>query len=453
MALLDPPSIEESAEVAAAEEAVAQGLAVVRPPDPEVAEPHLRSLGLQAELDSLRAQHADWEQARKGWEHERSQLIAERDLVEQLRKSWEQERTQLLDELKAVGERWEAEKEAVLEHELELELTQKQLADLQSSSSELQQKLSAAEQEAADEHKQITSLQDEMAETSRRLEMRESEMEQWSGRLGELQAQVDELLENDTSLRQELEELQLLHEDLEETVVERRRELKSLRVSEAEARALAESAKAIRAEAEQSVQAAQQELQALKQSQETELRSLEERLAHLSAQAEVAQNSANDEAVKEAERRHMAAEKRLIEVYGELESLKKDGSDRERLERRCLLLETDLKAANQELMTLERNQSRLDAEKQQLSEELEKLKANPAAAAPSAGDEAEIRQWKIRADDLRESLRKQRTENERLQERVDVLIKAKELEEKQRKEVESRLRTALRIQARQQGGF
>jgi len=60
---------------------------------------------------------------------------------------------------------------------------------------------------------------------------------------------------------------------------------------------------------------------------------------------------------------------------------------------------------------------------------------------------------KIRADDLRESLRKQRTENERLQERVDVLIKAKELEEKQRKEVESRLRTALRIQARQQGGF
>jgi hypothetical protein len=35
----------------------------------------------------------------------------------------------------------------------------------------------------------------------------------------------------------------------------------------------------------------------------------------------------------------------------------------------------------------------------------------------------------------------------------DVLIKAKELEEKQRKEVESRLRTALRIQARQQTGL
>lgn len=463
VALLDPPSVEESAEVAVAEEAVAQGLAVVRPPDPEVAEPHLRSLGLQAELDSLRAQHADWEQARKSWDQERSQLMAERDLVEQLRKSWEEERTQLLGELKTVGESWAADKEALLEHELELELTQKQLADLQSSSGDLQQKLTSAEQEAADELKQITSLQDEMAETSRRLELRETEMEQWSGRMGELQAQVTELLENDVNLRQELEELQLLHEDLEETVVERRRELKALRVSENEARAYAEECKSFRAEAEQLVQDAQGEVQALKQAHESELRALEERLEksrerqeELQRQVEEAKNSVNDEAVKEADRRHMAAEKRLIEVYAELESLKKDGSDRERLERRCLLLETDLKAANQELMTLERNQANFESEKQQLSDQLEKLKANPvsmAVAATGGGDEAEIRQWKLRADDLRESLRKQRTENERLQERVDVLIKAKELEEKQRKEVESRLRTALRIQARQQGGF
>jgi len=457
VALLDPPPVEESAEVAAAEEAVAQGLAVVRPPDPDVAEPHLRSLGLQAELDSLRAQHADWEQARKSWDQERSQLIAERDLVEQLRKSWEQERTQLVAELKEVGARGAADKEALQEHELELELTQTQLADLQSSSSDLQQQLTSAQQDAADELKQITSLQDEMAETSRRLELRETEMEQWSGRMGEMQAQVDELLENDTNLRQEMEELQLLHEDLEETVVDRRRELKALRISESESRALAVEAKAFRAEAEQMVQAARDELQRLKQSHQAESRALEAQQEALLCQVEEAKNNVNDDAVKEAERRHMAAEKRLIEVFGELESLKKDGSDRERLERRCLLLETDLKAANQELMTLERNQASFESEKQQLSDQLARLQANPvtaaASVAPGAGDDAEIRQWKLRADDLRESLRKQRTENERLQERVDVLIKAKELEEKQRKEVESRLRTALRIQARQQGGF
>ena len=179
----------------------------------------------------------------------------------------------------------------------------------------------------------------------------------------------------------------------------------------------------------------------------------EEREEEHKVLAAQAKNTDNDEAVKEAERRHLLAERRLIEVNAELESLRKDGGDRERLERKCLLLENDLKAANQELMTLERGQSRLETEKQQLAEELEKVKAGGAAGGGAVVDEAEIRQWKLRADDLRESLRKQRTENERLQERVDVLIKAKELEEKQRKEVESRLRTALRIQARQQGGF
>ena len=97
VALLDPPSV-ESAEIAVAEEAVAQGLAVVRPPDPEVAEPALRSLGLQAEIDSLRAQQSEWELARKAWDQERALLISERDMVDQLRKGWEEERAQLVSE-------------------------------------------------------------------------------------------------------------------------------------------------------------------------------------------------------------------------------------------------------------------------------------------------------------------------------------------------------------------
>lgn len=440
VALLEPPSI-ESAEVAVAEEAVAQGLAVVRPDTS--GESSLRGLGLQAELDSLRAQQADWEQARKAWDQERAQLVSERDMVEQQRRAWETERSELQDK--------------VAESELELELTQRHLAELQSSSSDLQARLTSAEQEAADELKQLTSLQDEMAETSRRLERRESEMEQWSSRLDELQATVDELRETEGNLRLEVEELDLLREDLEETIVERRRELKVLRASEAEARAYAEECKVFRDEAEGKIAAAQSEIQALRQRQESELKALEERsrqqLEELQALAEQAKNSVNQDAVREAERRHLEAEKRLIEVNAELDTLRKDGGDRERLERRCLLLENDLKAANQELMTLERSQSRLETEKQQMSEELEKARAAVAAGGGGAADEGEIRQWKLRADDLRESLRKQRTENERLQERVDVLIKAKELEEKQRKEVESRLRTALRIQARQQGGF
>ncbi len=476
VALLDPPSIE------IAEEAVAQGLAVVRPPDPEVAEPALRSLGLQAEIDSLRAQQGEWEQNRKAWEQERSQLIAERDLVESLRRSWDEERGQLeqarlsweAERAQLVSERdldeqlresWADERTSLqdkaAELELELELTQKQLADVQSSSGDLQTRLNSAEQEAADELKQITALQDEMAETSRRLELREGEMEQWSRRLGELQASLDEVRETESNLRLEMEELELLKEDLEETIVERRRELKALRASESEARAYAEECKGIREGAEAEIAAAQNELVSYRQTHQDELSSLGSRLAAaLQREEELKQvaGSANQEAVKEAERRHLEAERRLIEVNSELDSLRRDGSDRERLERKCLLLENDLKAANQELMTLERAQSRLETEKQQLAEELEKVKAGSggpvlAAAAAGAGDEAEIKQWKIRADDLRESLRKQRTENERLQERVDVLIKAKELEEKQRKEVESRLRTALRIQARQQGGF
>lgn len=476
VALLDPPSI-ESAEVAVAEEAVAQGLAVVRPPDPEVAEPALRSLGLQAEIDSLRAQQSEWEQARKAWDQERAQLVSERDRVEQFRKSWDEERaelelarqswdeerTQLVSERdldEQLRESWNDERaslhEKASELELELELTQKQLADFQSKSGELQTRLTAAEQEAADELKQITSLQDEMAETSRRLELRENEMEQWSRRLGELQATLDEVRETESNLRLEMEELELLKEDLEETIVERRRELKALRVSESEARAYAEECKAIRDSADAKIQAAQAEVVSLRQSHQDEVKGLGERLAASLQREEelkaVARN-VNQDAVKDAERRHLEAERRLIEVNSELESLRRDGSDRERMERKCLLLENDLKAANQELMTLERAQSRLETEKQQLAEELEKAKAGAGGGGGGAADEAEIKQWKLRADDLRESLRKQRTENERLQERVDVLIKAKELEEKQRKEVESRLRTALRIQARQQGGF
>ncbi len=488
VALLDPPSV-ESAEVAVAEEAVAQGLAVVRPPDPEVAEPALRSLGLQAEIDSLRAQQADWELARKAWDQERAQLISEREMVEQFRRSWDEERAQLVSErdlaeqqrkseneerARLVAERdleeqlresWNDERTALqdkaAELELELELTQKQMADFQASNLDLQTRLTAAEQDAADELKQITSLQDEMAETSRRLESRENEMEQWSRRLGELQAMLDEVRETESNLRMEMEELELLKEDLEETIVERRRELKALRISEAEARAYAEECKLFRESAEAEIQAAQGELVSLRQSHQDEVKVLGERLAssllreeELKALATEAKNNVNQDALRDAERRHLEAEKRLIEVNAELDSLRRDGSDRERLERRCLLLENDLKAANQELMTLERSQSRLETEKQQLAEEMEKLKvAGTGSAGAPASDEAEIRQWKLRADDLRESLRKQRTENERLQERVDVLIKAKELEEKQRKEVESRLRTALRIQARQQGGF
>jgi chromosome segregation ATPase len=437
VALLDPPSI-ESAEVAVAEEAVAQGLAVVRPDTS--GESSLRGLGLQAELDSLRAQQVDWEQARRTWDQERAQMLAEREAAEQQRRSWEAERSELQDKV-AAGE-------------LELELTQRHLAEQQSSIGELKARLTSAEQEAADELKQLTSLQDEMATTSRMLERRELEAEQWSTRVNELQTALDELRQTEGNLRLELEELDLLREDLEETIVERRRELKALRHSEGEARAYAEECKVFREEAEGKIAAAQAEVQVLRQRQESELKSLEERSRQqreeLQALAEQARNSVNQDAVKEAERRHLEAEKRLIEANAELETLRKDSADRERLERRCLLLENDLKAANQELMTLERSQSRLEGEKQQISEELEKLKA---AGAAGGADEAEIRQWKLRADDLRESLRKQRTENERLQERVDVLIKAKELEEKQRKEVESRLRTALRIQNRQQGSF
>jgi chromosome segregation protein len=413
---------------------------------------------VQPEADS-------WQQERQAlldeWQREKQQLTAD----------WQQERRHLQQELADLENRLHSEKaewqqkaeESASEAQLELELTQQQAVDLQDQ-------LDQARREIESETAQITHLQDELGELMRRVEAKEAAQEKLLASVQELEQSLQEAQDRCLTLEGEAEERELLKEDLEETIIDRRRELKTLRQSENEARAFAEECKQARLEAEQRVQAAEGELVRLRQVHQQEVSQLAERLdrsrlrqEELQTQVEVAQASAaSQDALKEAERRHLEAEKQLILVRDELFELKRDGSDRERLERRCLLLENDLKAANQELMSLERSQTQWDSEKQQLTEEIARLKvtppspfvSGPVAGAPvsTGGDEAELRQWKLRADDLRESLRKQRSENERLQERVDVLIKAKELEEKQRKEVESRLRTALRIQARQQGG-
>lgn len=432
--------------------------------EPEVAEsPSIE----EVPAATVEAPTVDWEKERSeltlAWEQERKQWLAERD---ELSARWQQERSDLQQELSELGARLNEEKEDLRQRlsalesqagdaELELELIRKQANDLQDQ-------LEAAHKEIESETHQVTRLQDELAEAMRRVESAEGRHEELQAAQQEVQNQLQQAQERIQELETQNEELDLLREDLEETIVDRRREVKTLRASEAEARAYAEECKLFRVEAEQRVQNAEGEQERLRRVHEQELKQLEElverahaRQEELVAQAEAAKQSVNQEALKEAERRHLEAERQLIQVRGELDALKKDGGDRERLERRCLLLENDLKAANQELMALERTQSRWETEKQQLTEELTRLKSAPAPA-PTGGapvDEAELRQWKIRSEELREGLRKQRTENERLQERIEVLIKAKELEEKQRKEVESRLRTALRIQARQQQGY
>lgn len=293
------------------------------------------------------------------------------------------------------------------------------------------------------------------------------QLEAERGRCQELQVQVDEL--------------ELLREDLEETIVARRRELKVLRQFEVEAKASVdearlesgeagtrltmvlrefESAQAVHAQEvaalQDQVRALQGQLAAGASSQEldqvravaaAEVAALQNEVRSL--QEQLATRPTGDEALRDAERRHLDAERRLVAVKQELDEARSGGAS-ERLERRCLLLETDLKAANQELMALERLQQRWETERTVLNDQITALRNNRPSAA--GGDEGgEIGQWKSRCDDLRETLRKQRADNDRLQERIEVLMKAKDLEEKQRKEVESRLRTALRIQARQQG--
>lgn len=360
----------------------------------------------------------------------------------------------LQSERDGLAERLEQSEAAAAHFELELELTQQQ-------SSELRNEVDSLRQELESEVGQMGNLQDEMAEVMRRLESREASVLELEKQLAQAQECLQVEQDRSAELTGQLEELDLLREDLEETIVDRRREVKALRQSEAKAREYAEECKVVRVEAESQAEKAKAEQERLRNQHEEELAQIEARLevaqqrqAELLKQLAEAEKAAgevaNQAAVEEAERRHLAAEKRLVEVYAELEASRKGNVDRERLERRCILLENDLKAANQELVSMERLQSRWETEKQQMEEQLARAKAAPAAATV---DEGEVRVLKIRCDELRDSLRKQRSENERLVERVDILVKAKELEEKRREEVESRLRTALRIQSRQQQGY
>lgn len=353
-----------------------------------------------------------------------------------------------------LAERLEQSEAATAHFELELELTQQQ-------SSKLRSEVGSLRQELESEVGQMGSLHDEMAEVMRRLESREASILEMQTQLAQTQECLQVEQDRSAELTGQLEELDLLREDLEETIVDRRREVKALRVSEAKAREYAEECKVIRVEAEGQAEKARLEQERLRKQHEEELAQIEARLEvaqqrqqelleQLAEAQQAAGEVANQAAVEDAERRHLAAEKRLVEVYAELEASRKGSADRERLERRCILLENDLKAANQELLSMERLQSRWETEKQQMQEELSRAKAAPAVATM---DEGEVRVLKIRCEELRDSLRKQRSENERLVERVDILMKAKELEEKRREEVESRLRTALRIQSRQQQGY
>ena len=331
--------------------------------------------------------------------------------------------------------------------ELELELTQRHFEEARSELEQFRQEMDS-------EASQTAALQDELAEVARRLDSREASHLQLAVELEQLQACLVVEQQRSEELAGQVEELDLLKEDLEETIVDRRREVKALRLSENQARAQVAEAEQVRAQAEMLIRQAEEKAAALEaalaaaqqqhQKEAAEARQREEALQQQAA-------GASREELEAAERRHMDAERRLIEVYSELESLRKDGSDREKMERRSLLLDKDLKAGNQELMALERLQSRWETEKQQMEAELAKAKAQAPGAA--VVDESELNQYKLRCEDLRDSLRKQRAENEKLVERCDVLLKAKDLVENQRKEVESRLRTALRIQARQQGGY
>ena len=413
-----PPVEEPVAEIASAV-AVVEAPPVEAPPE---------SSALQAELDELRnhVHHLEFELELQQQQGQESQSQVERyrlDLESEIRQM-----AVLQDELAEAVRRAEA-------RERDLEALRAEHSRLESSAQVFQ----VGHQQLQDQYQ---SLQAELEELRAQLQESEASHEE---RLAELQT--------------ELEEADLLKEDLEETIVDRRRELKALRQSEAEARQYCDESKSLVEAAEARASQAEVEAQRLKQAQEAELARLEEAIGRqrqreedLLAQVEEARQSANQGAVAEAERRHLDAERRLAQAYEELQKLRQEGSrssEHERLERRCVLLENDLKAANQDLMSMERLRSRWDEEKQQLTEELQKARAQGAAGG--GADEGELRQWKLRCEDLREAARTKQSEIERLRERVDVLVKAKEFEEKQRKEVESRLRTALRIQSRQQG--
>ncbi len=425
----EEPSVAASAADQAAAAVVAAEVAVALVDPPAAAEPQF-----QAELEELRNQvhHLEFELELQQQQSQEWQAQADRyrhDLENELHQM-----ARLQDELAESVRRAEA-------RERELETLRAEYQSLETSVQVFQ----VGHQQLQEQHRLALG----------RLE----EAEQQLGQLSELREANEAQAEQLSELQTQVEELDLLKEDLEETIVDRRRELKALRQSEAEARQYCDESRSLVEAAEARAAAAESECQRLKQAQELELARLEETIGRhrqreeeLLAQVEEARNSVNREAVADAERRHLDAERRLAQVYEEMQKLRQEGtrsSEQERLERRCVLLENDLKAANQDLMSMERLRSRWDEEKQQLTEELQKLKAAPAISG--GADEGELRQWKLRCEDLREAARTKQSEIERLRERVDVLLKAKEFEEKQRKEVESRLRTALRIQSRQQG--
>jgi len=290
-----------------------------------------------------------------------------------------------------------------------------------------------------------------------------------SGDLAErLQAQAAELelaQARVEALQGELEELDLLREDLEESIIDRRREVKALRQSEREARQFAEECGAFRSEAETRVRLAESVAETMRTAQQQssdELKELRERLAaeeklrlEATANLEVHQG-----AFQAARRRLLDAERRATEsaaqvqaLQTQIETLKAQPAVDPSLQRRCELLQLELNNAVRESADLERAKTQLEFQKRQLQEELARARQAPSTpVVPVVNQpselELELRQHKLRADELRESLRKQRQDNERLQERLEHLMKAKEQEEQQRKEIEYKLRVALRNQAR-----
>jgi chromosome segregation ATPase len=381
---------------------------------------------------------------------ERDQLAGDLDLLRIQVANLELEvarGTELLEQARA--ER--TEQQSALTDTLQmLQDNQDELGALHLESDGLQTNLEMALEELQATREQFDRTQNELDETQTALDHVETKLLQAAElhRLAsvellsqqilcvEAQSSRDELEARIVELDLELEEAGLLQEDLEETIVDRRREIRELRAAQLDAQKL-------RVEAEELIQ-----LVELKELQ------LEQRVnasAHLASQREdellralelaqeqmrqLDQNSANLVALQRDQ---------VESIQGRLAEAEQD---KLRTELRSRILEQELKEA------LEKPRQRVaDEEELRLRAQVAQLQGALAAAesqlsSPASMTEAD--QWKAKFEEIRETLQTQRRQNDELSNLLKLnQARANEAEERCR-ELDIKLRNSLRARARE----
>ena len=399
----------------------------------------------QAELEQTRREHqAENEQQREKSQRLELESTSALEKLAEVRGTLAETQTQLADTLEVVR----GNQDELGELNAEVDAAQLRFDATQAELTSIQQQLALTETRLTDTRGELDMTRAELAQAVESGATWERQAQLVDGRLEESEAAHSATQARLAEIEVELEEANLLQEDLEETIVDRRREIRELRAGRAESQKM-------RTEAEDLMTVLRHHEAALEQRLANSAQLSRQREDELTRALEIAEGQLRLQASQGAQELAVSQE----QVVALQDRLSKIEMDKVRVELRGRILEKDLKDALDQVTSLQ-SQTAISQSTTHTTDDVEvrlraqvadlqKALADAEAKSATMGARTDGDQWKKKFEEVLETLQSQRRQNEELGNLLKLnQARANEAEERCR-ELDIRLRNSLRARARE----